>query len=146
MTPNDDDRPELSSEDARLVRRIAEVWAPPEPTAARGTRFDARLAERLARKRSPQRALVLAAALGALALVVLVRVGGGPGTSEGTDGTRAPAPGIASAPALAPAESATAEETLIALASDHALASAVTGSDRDEALPEDYQAIASLLY
>ncbi len=145
MTPNDDDRPELSSEDARFVRRIAEAWAPPEPTAARRARFDARLAERLARRRSPRRALVLAATLAAAALVVLVRVGGETGRTGVTEKPKAPQ-GIASAPPIAPAESATAEETLIALASDRALASAVAGSDRDEALPEDYQAIASLLY
>ena len=119
MSAHDD--PKLSRDDAAFVRRIAEVYAPPPPSAASRARFDARLAERIRRRgaRAPRGIAIAAAAAvtgAALALAwMLPRQGTAP-TAAGTGGG----------------------EVLLALALGPA-------ADRDADLPDDYRAIAALL-
>jgi hypothetical protein len=112
----------LSRDDARFVARVAGAYAPPEPSAADRARFRARLDEKLARRERPAPWRWLApAALAAVAVLFVttqLRVGD-----------------VAPGPAASDAE----EETLLALVTGDA------ASD-DASLPEDYQAIASLMY
>jgi hypothetical protein len=76
MHPKDPDRPALERDDARLVARVQDAWAPEPLTSARRAAFDAGLQERIERR---QRRLGLWPALGAglvaasIAALVLVR-------------------------------------------------------------------------
>lgn len=122
MSHHDDDRNLLAPEDAELLRRIAEAYAPAPMTTSRRVAFDAELETRLARDRwrlAPWAAAFATA--GAAALLVLTRL----------------APTPTSQVAALPAD-ASDEEYVLALA----------GGSPDEfesSLPADYQAIASLL-
>jgi hypothetical protein len=127
---HEDDELRLSEADARFVRRLDALYRPPEPTPAERARFAARLEERIARGRRPWllggAAATLAGVAAALALALLPRAE--PGT-----------PAIEPAALVAePAEAPSAEEDLLLLANGPL-------QDPDEALPEDYQMLASLL-
>jgi len=119
----------LGDDDARFLARVAESYAPPEPSAADRARFRAGLEAKLARRSRRAAWPWLVPAAAALAAVLVVTL---------FPRTEAPAPSIAETPT---GESLTGseEETLLAL---------VTGESAsdDDALPEDYQAIASLMY
>jgi hypothetical protein len=127
MTSNHDE-PRLSSEDERFVRRLDALYQPPEPTAAVRARFAARLHERMARRRARAR-WQLAGATAAVAVLALV-VARLPGVTSGSRD--------ASDTALASAGEPSAEETLLFLANGPL-------ADPDEALPDDYRTLASLL-
>ena len=75
MTAEREPRPPLEPQDARLVRIIARHYAPAPLDAARAAAFDARLRERLARRRRLRLVppLVAAAAAASLAALVVVR-------------------------------------------------------------------------
>ena len=127
MSP-DHDEPRLSDPDARLVQKIDALYRPPAPTAAERARFAARLEERIARGRE-RRPWLLGGAVAAAALaLVLARLPQGEPTAPPPV-----APGFASA-----VELPSAEEALLLLANGPL-------QDPDEALPEDYQTLASLL-
>jgi hypothetical protein len=135
MTGSRSDRPALTPEEERLVRRIGEVYRAPERSPAARVAFTAALEERLARRRRRgwKPLVALAAAGAALAFALLL---------EG-DGT-APAPEAVpdAAPALQrlaePASALSPEEVILAIATG-------AGADADSALPEDYLAIESLV-
>jgi hypothetical protein len=129
----DDDDLHRSPEDARFVAKLASLYRPPTRTDADRARFDARLEERLARgaARRPWLLPGAAAAAAAAAALVLALVPNGE--------TRPPAGRTAAdaRPALVEPGAST-EETLLLIANGPL-------ADRDEALPEDYRMIASLL-
>ena len=138
MSPHDDRRPEETSdaglppEDARFVARVAEAYAPPEPTPADRARFRSQLDERLAgrdRARAWRWLAPAALALGA-ALVVTLRAP----VDEPSEG----APALAATTAD-PIETDPEQQTLLAFVSED-------DSSDEDSLPEDYQAIASLMY
>lgn len=138
MSSHDDRKPDETSdaglppEDARFVARVSEAFAPPEPTPADRARFRARLDERLA-SRGRDRAwpwLVPAALALAAALIVTLRA---PVDEPSPD-----APPLAATPADA-SETDPEQQALLAFASDN-------DSSDEDSLPEDYQAIASLMY
>jgi hypothetical protein len=112
-----------SRDDAAFVARLADAYAPPPMTPARRARFDARLAERVQRARL-RFVPVLAAGAASLAIALFV-------VSQLTrNGPVAPAPGARSP---SPASALVLAEAL------------GSGSEFEEALPPEYQAIASLL-
>jgi hypothetical protein len=128
---HDDDELRISAEDACFVRKLDALYRPPVPTAAERARFVARLEERIARGRGRRpwllggAAATLAAASAALVLALLPQ--------------REPSLPPTSADVYAAAEEpASAEEALLLLANGPL-------EDPDEALPEDYQMLASLL-
>jgi len=122
------DETQLSSEDERFVRAIDAHYQPPEPTPAMRVRFAARLDERIARGRGRARWRLFAAAAGAVALALIVAR-----LPDADTGDR-----DATATAAASSAEASTEETLLILANGPL-------EDPDEALPEDYRTIASLL-
>jgi hypothetical protein len=129
MSPPDDEL-RISEADARLVRRLDALYRPPEPTAADRARFAARLEERIARRRERRPWLLGGAAatlafVAALAFALLPRVE--PGALPASD-----------AGAAVAEDAPSAEEALLLLANGPL-------QDPDEALPEDYQLLASLL-
>jgi len=128
----------LTRDEARFVARLAEAYAPPEPTPADRVRFQARLEERLARadRRAPWRWLVPATlALAAVAIVsTQLRVG-----DVATTPPLATTTPLATTARLDDAALASEGETLLALVIGN-------GANDESALPEDYQAIASLMY
>jgi hypothetical protein len=130
-----EDRPEqratdaLAPDDARFVARVADAYAPPEPSAADRARFRARLEEKLARRnRAPSWRWLAPAALAAVAALLV--------TTQLRVGDVAPGQVVS---VTNRAASDAQEETLLALVTGEA------ASD-DASLPEDYQAIASLMY
>ena len=129
---HEDDELRLSEADARFVHRLDALYRPPEPTPAERARFAARLEERIARGRRQGpwllggAAATLASAAAVLALALLPRAEPGAPASE-------PGPAVAEE-----AEAPSAEEALLLLANGPL-------QDPDEALPEDYQMLASLL-
>lgn len=131
-TPPDRAPDALAPDDARFVARVAEAWAPPAPTPTDRARFQAGLEARLARRARPRLWPWLVPAAVALAAVLLLT------TRELGDETRPGSPAIAVTP-TDDAPSVSEEETLLALVDGD------VASD-DESLPEDYQAIASLMY
>ncbi|HKA14579.1 MAG TPA: hypothetical protein VKH41_06150 [Myxococcota bacterium] len=114
------DRPhfdrDLDLGDAELVRRIAESYRAPEPSAAERVALRARIDARLQRRSVRRLWVAGAATAGVAAAIALLRAG---------------------EPAVAPAPDAAADEALLALA-------APAGAE-EEALPDDYQAIEDLL-
>jgi hypothetical protein len=126
MSRNDDEFP-ISGDDARFVQKLDALYQPPEATAARRARFQAGLEERIARGRERRPWLLGAAAAAAAAALVLALLPGG------ETGERA-----ASDAGYVAAELPSAEESLLVLANGPL-------ADPDEALPEDYQTLASLL-
>jgi len=127
MSRNDDEL-RISDDDARFVQRLDALYQPPTPTAAERTRFAARLEQRIARG-SGRRPWLLGAALAtaAAALVVALLPNGESGERVTNEAGYATAEEIPSA-----------EEALLLLANGPL-------ADPDEALPEDYQTLASLL-
>lgn len=125
-----DDELRIPDEDVRFVQKLDALYRPPVPTAAERARFVARLEERIARGRGRRpwllggAAATLAAASAALVLALLPQAEpGAPVTSES---------------GYAAEEAASTEEALLLLANGPL-------EDPDEALPEDYQMLASLL-
>jgi hypothetical protein len=126
MSRNDDEF-SISDDDARFVQKLDAHYRPPEATAAGRARFQARLEERIARGRGRTPWLLggaLATAAAALVLALL---------PSGETGERA-----ASDAGYAATDLPSAEESLLLLANGPL-------ADPDEALPEDYQTLASLL-
>jgi hypothetical protein len=74
QTPRDPERPVLEGDDARLVARLRDAWAPEPLTPARRAAFDAGLEERLDRARRGRRLLwpALGASLTAASLTALL--------------------------------------------------------------------------
>jgi hypothetical protein len=128
MTPQDDE-PKLTDREARFVRALDAAYRPPEPSAAERARFAAGLDARLAHPRRPRWAVGAAAAAAAAALVLALLPG------------REPAPQLVReampTPVLA-ADAPSTEEALLLLTNGPL-------SDPDEALPDDYRTLASLL-
>jgi hypothetical protein len=120
---------QVPEEDARFVRKLDALYRPPVPTAADRARFAARLEERLARGagRGPW-LLGGAVAVAAAAALVLA----GLPASEPGERSDAGARYAASEPGPS------TEETLLLLTNGPL-------ADPDEALPEDYRTLASLL-
>jgi hypothetical protein len=125
MNQNDDEHG-LGAEDARLVRTLDAAYRPPEPSAADRARFAAGLEARLARRRA-SRPWLLGGAVAAAALALVLA--GLPGDE--------PAPELARSPALS-SDAPSTEEALLLLTNGPL-------ADPDEALPDDYRTIASLL-
>jgi hypothetical protein len=127
MKPTDDEL-ELADRDAHFVRALGSAYQPPQPGAAERARFAAGLEARLAR--GPARRpwwVGGAVAAAAAALVLALRPGDEP----------APQLVRAAAPALVD-EGPSTEEALLLLTNGPL-------ADPDEALPDDYRTIASLL-
>jgi hypothetical protein len=125
VTRDRHDQTELTPDEQALVRHIGDLYAAPPLSGPRRARFDARLAERLGAPAPRSRALVgisLAAVAAASFGIWMVMPRGG------TQGVETPS-------ALAVA----AQDDDAILAMMEPIASA------DEALPEDYRAIADLV-
>ena len=113
-----DPRDEMTPEERRFVARVAGAYQAPPRSPARSAAFDRVLEERLSRPRAPRWIPALAGAVAAAAIAWLA-------VGVGLDG--------------APTETAqvaTAEEAILALSADE--------ESEEEALPEEYVAIASL--
>lgn len=118
----------LGPDEARFVARVAKAYAPPTATPADAARFEAALASRLARRaRPPLAAWLVPAALALVAALLLTT----------RDRAGAPAPALVSTP-VGDAAAESEEDALLGLVAGEVR----IGSD---ALPEDYQAIASLV-
>jgi hypothetical protein len=137
--PNDSERPVLEREDARLVARVRDAWAPAPMTSVQRAAFDARLQERV--ERAQRRvglwpalgAGLAAAALAALAALLFVRGANGPDTPPVVVATTAPA---------------TAQAATSAWAADLLYAETEDDDERaldDDGLPAEYAAIAGML-
>lgn len=131
MTPLEPDRPELSSEDAAFVEQLRQTYRWPERSGARRAAFRSRIDERLAQRGRGWRGLLVPVALTAAAAAALVVWLALPPGSEPDAG----------APLVATTQPAseTPEDAILALTEP--------GSeiDRNSSLPEDYEAISSLL-
>jgi hypothetical protein len=127
MNANDDE-PRLEGEDARFVRALDAAYRPPEASAADRARFAADLDARLARGRGQRPWLLGGALAGAAAALVLALLPG-----------REPAPELAREAAPALTDDVPSTEEALLLLTNGPLA------DPDEALPDDYRTIASLL-
>jgi hypothetical protein len=123
-----DDDLELTDRDARFVRALSAAYRPPEPGAADRARFAAGLEARLARGRARRPWLLGGAVAAAAAAFVLALLPSGQ-----------PAPQLAREAAPAPLADAPSVEEALLLLTNGPLA------DPDEALPDDYRTIASLL-
>jgi hypothetical protein len=124
--------PEPSPEDARFVERLAAAWTPPALDPVRRSRFDARLADRIARgsERTVRWLSVTAAAVAAALLFFLTWEGVGP----------------APQPTGEVATTSQAIEGSARVADEYVVVEAVAPFPKFEAsLPKDYQAIASLI-
>jgi len=126
MSRNDDEF-SIPDDDTRFVREVDALYQPPEATAAGCVRFQAGLEERIARRRGRRPWLLGGAVATAAAVLVLALL------PSGETGERAP-----SDAGQATAGLPSAEESLLLLANGPL-------ADPDEALPEDYQTLASLL-
>jgi hypothetical protein len=125
MSRNDDELP-IPDDDTRFVEKLAALYQPPETTAAERARFAARLDARIARGRGRRRWLAGGAALAATAALIFALLpGAGPERTTSDPGQPSTA-------------RPSTEETLLLLANGPL-------ADPDEALPEDYQTLASLL-
>jgi len=126
MSHRDQERPVLDREEQAFVERLAASWAPPPTTPARRAAFDEALRARLERRRRPWLvvpALATAAAAAVIGFSVIPPVG--PTPPQG-------------------------EESVVAGAWDSELffsSDVSPADDRDgsEGLPDDYEAIASLI-
>jgi hypothetical protein len=123
MTSNDDD-PRLSDADARFVEQLGAAYRAPEPTAADRVRFAARLEQRLARRGRRRAWWLASASLGAAALLFALLPASAPAPRESVTASEAARPST--------------EEALLLLANGPL-------DDPNEALPADYQTLASLL-
>jgi hypothetical protein len=125
MTGPLSDRPDLTPEEGAFVRSIASFYTAPQPSAAERVAFNAKLEQRVARRRTAWRrapAFAGAAVVAALGVFVLARAT-----------VVTPRPGEISS-SFASAASTTAESAILALATD-------SPEEPEEALPEDYLAI-----
>jgi hypothetical protein len=140
-------RDDLDRESARWVRELATLYAPPAPSPAQRAAFDARLRERIERRRR-QRALVPALAAAALAATVVWAVA--PRVLQ-TRAPEAPAARVAARPSEAAWEArllytdAYGDTYVDASYTDSSAAGAAASADRAE-LPDDYAAIDSLFF
>jgi ferric-dicitrate binding protein FerR (iron transport regulator) len=126
MTHRDEERPVLDRDEQAFVERLAASWAPPPTTPAQRAAFDEALRERLERRRRPWLVIPVLATAAAAAVI-----------------------GFALMPSVGPT-APRGEESAVAGAWDAELflSSDVSPSlDRDgsEGLPDDYEAIASLI-
>ena len=113
-----DPKDELTPEQRRFVARVAGAYRAPERSRARSEAFQREVESRAARPRAARWLPAFAGALAAAAIAWLaIAVGRAPIPSE-------------------PTQIATAEEAILALSADE--------ESRDEALPEEYAAIASV--
>lgn len=120
------DRPNLTRDEEEFVRKLAGVYAPPEPTAAERVAFNAALEARVARRRAraPWRPMLAAAALAAVVAIFLFP----------RAVTIAPQ-GEGDAPEIASASPTTPESVILtSLRGD-------PPSAEEEAFPDDYLAI-----
>lgn len=128
--PIDPERPALAGDDARLLARVREAFAPEPMTPFERTAFDARLQERIERRR---RRLGLWPALGAglvaasLAMLLLVR--------EEANGP--PTPGSVAIATSQPRPASPAWAADLLYGDDDEL-------DEDDGLPAEYAAIAGV--
>jgi hypothetical protein len=126
MSHRDQERPVLDREEQAFVERLAASWAPPSTTPAQRAAFDEGLRARLERRRRPWLVVPALATAAAAALIwFAVTPSVGPTAPRG-------------------------DESVVAGAWDYELffSSDVSPSDdRDdsEGLPDDYEAIASLI-
>ena len=120
------DEPQLSAEDERFVRVLDAAYQPPEPTPAARARFAARLDERIVRRHG-RRGWRLAGAAAAVLALLVARL---PEAQTGAGDTSETAAAGSAAPST--------DETLLWLANGPL-------ADPDEALPDDYRTLASLL-
>ena len=114
-----DPRDELTPDEQRFVTRVAGAYQAPQRSPARSAAFQRTLEERVAR---PRAARWLPAFAGAIAVAVLAWLAIGVGIEPSMPGEQA--------------RIATAEEAILALSADE--------ESEEEALPEEYVAIASL--
>ena len=129
MTHDRRDPMKLAPDEQALVRRIGDLYAAPPLSGPHRTRFDARLAERVGARAPRTRALVgisfAAVAAASFGLWMMVPRGGTPGVDT---------------PSALPAPLAMAAQD-----DDAILAMMEPIASADEALPEDYRAIADLV-
>jgi hypothetical protein len=123
MNRNDDEL-EISRDDARFAEKLGALYRPPEATATARARFAAGLDEHIARGPTRRPWLVCGAVAAAAVALTFVLLPGGE-----------PEPSTAS---IADIELPTTDESLLLIANGPL-------DDPDEALPEDYQTLASLL-
>ncbi len=132
MSDRRDDRQPLSPDDEAFVRSVADLYAARPMTAARRTRFDARLEERIRDGVVRRRPWFAGIAVAAVALSLLVWRAG----IDAPDGGEVERV-AGSEPALDESETV-AEEWILAMAT-------ASLPETDEALPPDYLAISDLL-
>lgn len=130
MSPTTPERPDLTPEEERFVRRVADVYQSPPLSPARRVAFGRALEERVARaqRRRGGPALVAGAVVAASALLLFAVMR----SPEGE-----PAPRVALGETAGAGATATPEEAILALATESV-------ADRDASLPDDYAAIESL--
>ena len=126
MSHRDQERPVLDREEQAFVERLAASWAPPPATPARRAAFNEGLRARLERRRRPWLVVPALATAAATALIWF---------------TVAPPVGP-TAPRGEESVVAGAWETELFLSSD---VSPSHDRDHSEGLPDDYEAIASLI-
>lgn len=157
MSQRNEDRPQLARDEAAFVRRVAEAYAPPEPSPEQRVVFHAVLEERLAGESRRGLLPVLAgvAAVGAIALlaVTVTRSWAPRNESPALARSEAPvlpeAPDAPRAPGGGTAPVTIAPEAVLLALSPQETSVAAGGSEpevSEEALPEDYVAIASLFF
>jgi hypothetical protein len=122
MSRNDEEL-RISDDDARFAERLGALYRPPEATSAARARFAAGLDERIARGRVRRPWLLGGAVAAAAVALTFVLLPGEPETSTAT---------------VAEIELPSTDESLLLIANGPL-------ADPDEALPEDYQTLASLL-
>jgi hypothetical protein len=127
MSRNDEELP-ISDDDARFVERLDALYQPPEPSAAARARFRAGLEERIDRGSVRRPPLWVGGAVAASALALVLAL------LPAREGDERAASGADQAATELPS----AAESLLLLANGPL-------ADPDEALPEDYQTLASLL-
>ncbi|MGH0028446.1 MAG: hypothetical protein ACQGVC_01540 [Myxococcota bacterium] len=127
MSHRDPDRPDLGAQDAAFVEHVAQLTRAPQPSAARRVAFQAELDRRIARGAAWDRLPVWAGgAVALLALALVLRPGG-------------PVPG-GQGPADVPVAGAPSSvEVLLSLADEY------SDETTDTRLPDEYEAIASLI-
>lgn len=132
-SPTDAEPSTLDRDDARLVARVRDAWAPEPLTPARRAAFDAGLQERLehARRRHGLWPALGAGLVAALATLLLVRA----------------QPSAPPAPAVVAATDAVAMEKRTAWAADLLYSGGEDAGERDaddDGLPAEYAAIAGV--
>ena len=130
MSDAEQNRPDLTREEASFVERVATSYAPPPTSSSQRVAFRRRLDARVERRsRAWWPGPIMGVAAAAAAVVLWLAV---PGSVE-------PIP-EAQRQTTAQAPEGAADESI-----DEALFALTTSNDRDASLPDDYAAIASLL-